>query len=111
MLGVATIALHTAGCGVEDPTVSQIESASTVADYVGSSCSTAVVIGLSKQISDEIACEHPGGLTHFDSSTSLKITSSAVLQYLEADAKADLTKAGMASPVQVNSAFRTVVQQ
>jgi len=118
--GVATRRLHTAvlalgaaaaGCAVDEPDYSQVESASTVADYVGSSCSTAVVIGLSKQIADEIACEHPNGLTHFDSSASIKITSSAVLQYLEADAKTDLMKAGNASPVQVNSAFRTVVQQ
>jgi uncharacterized protein (TIGR03382 family) len=108
---VFALGVGAAGCGVEEPALSEVESASTVADYVGSSCSTAVVIGLSKQISDEIACEHPGGLTHFDSSASVKITSSAVLQYLEADAEADLVKAGNASPVQVNSAFRTVVQQ
>ena len=119
LCAVATRRLHTvvlalgaaaAGCASE-PEFSQIESASTVADYVGSSCSTAVVIGLSKQIADEIACEHPTGLTHFDSSATLTITSSAVLQYLEADAKTDLVKAGNANTVQVNSAFRTVVQQ
>jgi hypothetical protein len=120
MLGVATNKLHSivlalgvaaTGCAVDEPAVSEIQSASTVADYVGSSCSTAVVIGLSTQIADEVGCEHPTGLTHFDSSTTLKITSSAVLQYLEADAKTDLVKASNASTLQVNSAFRTVVQQ
>lgn len=119
-LGAATIKLHTvvlalgvatAGCTTDEPDLSETQSASTVSDYVGSSCSTAVVIGLSKQIADEVGCEHPGGLTHFDSSATLKITSSAVLQYLEADAKSDLIKASNASTVQVNSAFRTVVQQ
>ncbi len=120
MLGAATNKLHSvvlalgvaaAGCAVDEPAVSQLESESTVADYVNSSCSTAVVIGLSKQIADEIGCEHPTGLTHFDSSATLKITSTAVLQYLEADAKTDLIKAGNASTVEVNSAFRTVAQQ
>jgi uncharacterized protein (TIGR03382 family) len=109
---VLVVGVAAAGCVASGPELSEVDSASTVQDNVGSSCSTAVVIGLSKQISDEIGCEHPNnGLTPFQASSTLVISSSAVLKYLEADAKADLIKVSQSSTVQVNSAFRTIAQQ
>src|SRR5512135_1368283 len=109
VLGLGVLA---SGCVASEPDMSEIESASTVGDYVGSSCTTAVVIGLSKQIADEVACEHPNnGLTPFSASPTLQITSNAVLAYLQADAKADIVKASQSGTLQVNSALRTVVQQ
>jgi uncharacterized protein (TIGR03382 family) len=101
-----------AGCVDGEPVESQVASASTVADYTSSSgCSTSVVLGLSRQIADEIGCEHPTGLTAFTPGGNLVITSSSVLPYLEADAKADLVSEAAGHSVQVNSAFRTIAQQ
>jgi len=100
------------GCALDsEPATSQIASNSTVADYVSSGCSTSVVIGLSRQISDEIACEHPGGLTSFAPGGNLTITNNSVLPYLAAGAKTDLISEAASHSVQVNSAFRTIAQQ
>lgn len=100
------------GCALdEDPATSQVASASTVADYGSSGCSTAVVIGLSRQIADEVACEHPGALVSFAPGGNLTITSSSVLPYLEAGAKSDLVAEAVSHSVQVNSALRTIAQQ
>lgn len=108
----AMLSLLVAAC-TEPPTVatSEISSESTVSTYVGSSCSTAVVIGLSKQIADEIGCANPTGLVKFAAGGNLQITSNAVLPYLSSGAKTDLEKVAQGRVVQVNSAFRTVVQQ
>jgi MYXO-CTERM domain-containing protein len=85
------------------------DAVKTVQSYVTStSCSTAVVMGLSKQISDEITCMDPTGLVKFAAGSGITITSNAVLPYLAANAKADLQKVGS---VQVNSAFRTIASQ
>jgi uncharacterized protein (TIGR03382 family) len=100
-----------AGCVDGEPATSQEASASTVADYSSSGCSTSVVLGLSRQIADEIGCEHPSGLTRFAPGGNLVVTSSSVLPYLEADAKADLVSEAVSHSVQVNSAFRTIAQQ
>src|SRR5512142_104969 len=102
-----------AGCGVPDDDVdySEAESFATVSSYVTSSCSTATVIGLSKQIADEISCANPTGLTKFAAGGKLQITSNAVLPYLAANAKQDLMDVAATHIVQVNSAFRTVAQQ
>src|SRR3569623_620778 len=100
------------GCALDsEPATSQIASNSTVADYVSSGCSTSVVIGLSRQISDEIACEHPGGLTSFAPGGNLTITNNSVLPYLAAGAKTDLISEAASHSVQVNSAFRTIARQ
>ncbi|MBV8758746.1 MAG: M15 family metallopeptidase [Deltaproteobacteria bacterium] len=101
-----------AGCALDsEPATSQVASNSTVADYTSSGCSTSVVIGLSRQISDEIACEHPGGLTSFTPSGNLTVTNNSVLPYLAAGAKTDLIAEAASHSVQVNSAFRTIAQQ
>ena len=103
-------ALLASACAVPEST-SEIESESTVSSYIGASCSTAVVIGLSKQIADEVGCANPTGLVKFAPSGNLKVTSNAVLPYLSASGKSALQTVAQTSVVQVNSAFRTVAQQ
>lgn len=100
-----------AGCGVPDDDYSEVESYATVGSYVSSSCSTASVLGLSKQIADEISCANPTGLTKFVAGGNLQITSNAVLPYLSASGKTDLAAVASGRVVQINSAFRTVAQQ
>jgi uncharacterized protein (TIGR03382 family) len=100
-----------AGCVADEENVSVTASAATVSDYQYSGCSTSVVLGLSRQISDEIGCEHPGGLTRFDATGNLIFTNSSVLPYLAADAKTHLMSVASTRAVQVNSAFRTIAQQ
>ena len=52
---VVGLGLAASACGMDDDEqLSQIESYATVSSYQTSTCSTAVVVGLSKQISDEI---------------------------------------------------------
>ena len=103
--------MHIAGCTTEDPDLSQTESAATVADYGSTGCSTAVVIGLSKQIAQEADCEHPGNFVAFTATGGITITSNAVLPYLDKTARDDLQKVASAAPIQVNSALRTLAQQ
>lgn len=89
------------------------ESASTVADYAGSSggCSTSVVIGLSRQIAEEANCENPGTMVEFPTGGNITITSNAVLPFLAQSAKDDLVAASASGSLQVNSAMRTLAQQ
>ncbi|CAN5920232.1 hypothetical protein BH11MYX3_BH11MYX3_08340 [soil metagenome] len=85
-----------------------------VSSFETTSCSTGTVLELSRQIAEETDCLMPGQLVKFDVVAGLQITGSAVLPYLGADARADLyTGAAMAgaTPMQITSAFRTVVQQ
>jgi len=110
-LAFATSLLHIVGCTAEDPDLSQTESAATVADYGSTGCSTAVVIGLSKQIAQEADCEHPGNFVAFTATGGITITSNAVLPYLDKSARDDLQKVAAAAPIQVNSALRTLAQQ
>lgn len=95
----------------DEETYGVIRSEVAVGNYTTTSCSTSVVIGLSKQIADEVGCLSPGGLVKFASSANLRFTSNAVLPYLHATAKTDLEKVAETRVVQVNSAFRTVAQQ
>ena len=98
-------------CTDEEEHYSHVESYATVASYTTSTCSTASVIGLSKQIADEVGCANPTGLVKFTAGGNLQITSNAVLPYLEQGAKNDLAAVAQTRVVQINSAFRTVVQQ
>lgn len=84
-----------------------------VSSFETSTCSTAAVIELSKQIAEETDCLMPGQLVKFDVVAGLQIAGAAVLPYLGEDARADLyAAAAMAvTPMQITSAFRTVVQQ
>jgi MYXO-CTERM domain-containing protein len=115
-LSTAWIVLHTAvfvgvGCGSTDDEYSVVESEVAVSQYTTTSCSTSVVIGLSKQIADEVGCLAPGGLVKFAPTPNLRFTSNAVLPYLHGTAVTDLQKVAETRVVQVNSAFRTVAQQ
>lgn len=100
-----------AACNLDGDHYGEAVSAVSVQTYTTQGCSTAAVIGLSKQIADEIGCMNPTLLKKFSPSTRLQITSNAVLPYLHANAKADLLKVAETKTVQVNSAFRTVAQQ
>jgi hypothetical protein len=99
-----------AACGLDagELDTSELASAVTVSSTVTTSCTTAVVIGLSSQIADEVGCMSPNSLVRFAAGSGISITSNAVLPYLAANAKADLMAVGN---VQINSAFRTVAQQ
>lgn len=107
----ATIGVLASGCTDPDDHVSQVESYATVSSYVTSTCSTATVIGLSKQIADEVGCANPTSLTKFTAGGNLQITSNAVLPYLAENAKTDVMAVAQTRVVQINSAFRTVAQQ
>lgn len=109
---VALVGGLATGCipGEED-TYSSTSSEVSVSAYTTSGCSTAVVLGLSKQIADEISCMSPTSLTKVNAGGNLTITGNAVLLYLGAPAKTALANVTANSTVQVNSAFRTVAQQ
>jgi len=111
LLAITTVSLAGTGCLADEPDVSSTTQAATVSSVVGSGCSTAIVLGLSKQIADEIACEHPTLLTRFEPTERLQLTSNAVLPYLAAGAKTSLESVATTRTIQVNSAFRTVAQQ
>jgi Synergist-CTERM protein sorting domain-containing protein len=106
---LGALAMFTA-CGLDasEPDTGEAISAVTVSSYVTTTCSTASVIGLSRQIADEVGCMSPNSLVRFAVGSGITITSNAVLPYLAANAKADLMAVGN---VQINSAFRTVAQQ
>jgi uncharacterized protein (TIGR03382 family) len=107
VLGAGLLA---AGCGV-DENLGEISAEVAVSTYTTTSCSTSVVLGLSKQIADEVGCMNPTSLVRFTPTANLQITSNAVLPYLGANAKTGLQAVAATRTVQVNSAFRTVVQQ
>jgi hypothetical protein len=104
------IAGLTGACGLDAGGLetSEVASELSVASFVTSSCTTAVVIGLSKQIATEIGCSNPSHLVRFSAGSGITITSNAVLPFLAANAKTDLMAVG---DVQINSAFRTIAQQ
>ena len=100
------------GCAADQPAaLSSTESASTVASYGSSGCSTAVVIGLSKQIAEEAGCENPASFVSFDGAPGVTLTSNAVLPYLVVGARDDLEKVAANNSLQVTSALRSIAQQ
>ena len=106
-MGLAASACATSG----DEQVATTASASTVADYIYSGCTTAVVIGLSKQIAEEAGCENPDSFAPFTATGGITFTSSAVLPFLVKGARDDLQAVAAGSPVEINSALRTIAQQ
>ena len=108
---VAAVAAVACGCATDELTFDEVSSNATVAEQVPSTgCSTAVVLGLSRQIADEIACDLPGQFIDF-SAPGIVLTSNAVLPYLQAGAAADIRAVAQTRTVRVNSAFRTPPQQ
>jgi hypothetical protein len=100
-----------AACDMPEDEYGEIVSEVAVANYATSTCTTSVVLGLSKQIAEEVGCMNTGALVKFNPSANLQITSSAVLPYLNATAKTRLEQVAETRVVRVNSAFRTVAQQ
>jgi len=85
-----------------------------VSSFESSTCSTSVVIELSRQIAEETDCIMPGQLVAFEAVPGIAFAGSAVLPYLSSKARADLYAAAAeagGTPMQITSAFRTVVQQ
>ena len=58
-LHTALVAVLATGCMDTEETYSETSSEVSVSAYTTSGCSTAVVLGLSKQIADEISCMNP----------------------------------------------------
>lgn len=110
-LHTTLVAVLAAGCMDTEDTYSATTSEVSVSTYSSSGCSTAVVLGLSKQIADEISCMNPTSLTKFTLGGNLTVNSNAVLPYLGAPAKTALMKVSTGNTIQINSAFRTVAQQ
>jgi len=112
-LHILLVGLLASGCTspTEDDITSTTSQEVAVSAYVSSGCSTSVVIGLSKQIADEIGCMSPSSLQRFSPTNNIIFTSNAVLPYLGAPAKTAIGKVGAGYSVQINSAFRTVAQQ
>src|SRR5258706_5999133 len=109
VMGVAASVVQ--GCAADEPELSQTESASTVADFQSTGCSTGVVIGLLKQIADEAACENPASFVSFEGAPGVTLTSNAVLPYLVKGARDDLQAVAANSSLQITSALRTIAQQ
>ncbi|HTM20678.1 MAG TPA: M15 family metallopeptidase [Kofleriaceae bacterium] len=100
-----------AGC-VSGPEIGRTEAAATVAEVADGGCSTAVVIGLSTQIADEVGCMAADALVPFEEGTGIHFAGAAVLPYLAPDARDDLlAAAGAGGTMEITSAYRTVVQQ
>jgi uncharacterized protein (TIGR03382 family) len=110
------VALLVSGCALDTGDELEVGSsalAATVGDLVSSDCSTEVVLGLSRQISNEVQCLTPDSFTKFDEGGGIVFSGSAVLPYLTPAGKRDLEAAVAAhgGQIQINSAFRTIAQQ
>jgi hypothetical protein len=108
----APLLLALGGCAGE-PEIGTHSAAATVADVIDDGCSTSVVIGLSRQIADEVGCMAPDTLVTLAEGDGITFSGSAVLPYLTPEARTDLYAAVAArgGTLQINSAYRTVVQQ
>lgn len=84
-----------------------------VAEVVDVGCSTEVVVGLSLQIADEIACMSPDALVPFSQGNGLVFAGAAVLPYVSRDGLDGLQEALRVNggEIRINSGFRSVVQQ
>jgi hypothetical protein len=106
-----TLLLLTLTACATDLEYGEVESELKVSAYTTSGCTTSVVLGLSRQIAEEVGCMSPGALTDFAPTANLIFSSNAVLPYLSDKAKTDLLKVAETRTVQINSGFRTVAQQ
>ncbi|HUS67376.1 MAG TPA: D-alanyl-D-alanine carboxypeptidase family protein [Kofleriaceae bacterium] len=111
------VALAAAGCALpgeeEDLDVGSTRQAAVVSDFYGSTCSTEVVLGLSRQIADEVMCIKPDTFVTFEEGNGIVFSGGAVLPYTTPKGKEDLLAAVAAhgGELRINSAFRTVAQQ
>jgi hypothetical protein len=96
------------------PDVGGVRAASTVAEYEQSTCATAVVLELSRQIAGEVGCSAPGRLVPFAEGGGIVFTGGAVLPYVAAAARDDLLAAVQATGgdrLELTSGYRTLPQQ
>jgi Synergist-CTERM protein sorting domain-containing protein len=99
-------------CTASEPELGVARSESTVDDYTNSTgCSTAVVIGLSKQIAQEAGCENPASFVTFEGAAGITLASNAVLPFLVKGARDDLETVAASNSLDVTSALRTLAQQ
>ena len=102
------------GACADPPALGEHVGAATVGDYETTSCSTAVVLELSRQIAGEVGCMAPGQLVAFPEGNGLVFTGGAVLPYASEVGRADLlaaVAAGGGMSLELTSAYRTVAQQ
>jgi hypothetical protein len=104
------------GCVEPAPDLAATEQLSLVGDHETSTCSTAVVLELSRQIAAEVNCMVPGQLVAFAEGDHLRFVGAAVLPYASEEGRADLLAAslepaGGGASIEITSAYRTVVQQ
>lgn len=114
MFRAGVLAVLLVGCVGTPEQLTETSQASSVDDYLNTSCSTAVVLGLSRQIADEVVCLLPGQLQTFNEANNIIFGGGAVLPFLDPAAIADLQAAVATAPqtdLVINSGFRTVVQQ
>ena len=109
----AAPAIDAAGVDARDAGTPSIEG-TPVSSFETTSCSTEVSLALSIQVAQEVDCLMPGQLVPFAEGGQIVFAGNAVLPYVSEAARADLMAAITAldgTPLQVTSAFRTVVQQ
>lgn len=106
---IAAIVVPACAQTEDDPPLDETTSELSVDSRVNASCSTASVLGLSRQIAREVDCMSPSSLARLRPSTHVRFTSSAVLPYMHPGAKADLLD--VSGDVRINSGYRTVAQQ
>jgi hypothetical protein len=114
VVAAAVATLAAAACVEPGPDLASWEQASLVSDYETTTCSTAVVIELSRQIAAEVGCMVPGQLVTFTEGGGVVFAGSAVLPYVSETARTDLLAAvaeGGGTELRITSAYRTVVQQ
>jgi len=84
----------------------------SVGDFVRTACATSVVMGLSRQIAQEVNCMNPGALGSFEEGDGIVFVGSAVLPFLDPEAIDHLKAAAEAAgELLITSAYRTVPQQ
>jgi hypothetical protein len=116
--GIALLLALAAGCalpGEEEPdaAIGSSRHAAVVSDHFTSTCSTEVVLELSRQIADEVMCLKPDAFVTFEEGNGIVFSGGAVLPYATPQGKEDLLAAVAArgGELHINSAFRTVAQQ
>ncbi len=107
--GLAAVSAH--GCAPVD----EIETSSS-AVMVGTlrgnpSCSTAGAEGLSAQIMDEIVCLAGGRLVPFAPAPGITLTNPRIHPLSSPAARDGIQRAALRTPLRINSAFRTLVEQ
>ncbi|MEZ4403462.1 MAG: M15 family metallopeptidase [Kofleriaceae bacterium] len=111
---ISLVAGTVAACGDAGPDLGQATAASTVGDHETTTCSTSVVLELSRQIAAEVGCLNPGQLVPFPEGNGVVFAGAAVLPYASEAGRADLldaVAAGGGLELQLTSAYRTVAQQ